>query len=462
MESIWKKETQIPERESLQENTTVHTVVIGAGMAGILIAYFLKKEGKDVIVVEADRIAGGQTGNTTAKITAQHGLCYAKMIKNAGEERAKGYAMANKEAIRLYEKIIGEEKISCDLQKLPSYLYSVRPDRTEELKEEAKAAARLGIDAGYVEGNSLTDLPFEIAGAVCFHNQAQFQPLRFLKHLAGELTVYEHTRVLSVKKHEVFTDKGTITAENIVFATHYPFPIVPGFYFLRQHQERSYVLALPNKKEINGMYYSVDEGGLSFRKAGNMLLVGGGSHRTGKSSCKKGTHPACTGEGFHYLRKMAGSFYPNLEEAAHWAAQDSMTHDSVPFIGKFSTMRPYWYIATGFNKWGMTASMIAAMILSDSIQGRENAYAGIFKPQRFLFRASVKNLLTDVGQSIVGLSKGLFGNKDMRCPHMGCRLTWNTEEESFDCPCHGSRFDRNGNLIDNPAQTSLYRNEKYR
>ena len=265
-----------------------------------------------------------------------------------------------------------------------------------------------------------------------------------------------------MKEHEVFTDKGTITAENIVFATHYPFPIVPGFYFLRQHQERSYVLALPDKKELNGVYYSVDEGGLSLRKAGDMLLVGGGSHRTGKSSCKKGTHPACTGEGFHYLRKMAGSFYPNLEEAAHWAAQDSMTHDSVPFIGKFSTMRPYWYIATGFNKWGMTASMIAAMILSDSIQGRENAYAGIFKPQRFLFRASVKNLLTDVGQSIMGLSKGLFSNKDMRCPHMGCRLTWNPEEESFDCPCHGSRFDRDGNLIDNPAQTSLYRNEKYR
>ena len=460
MESIWSEETQIPERKSLHDNIKVQTAVIGAGMAGILIAYFLKKEGMDVVVVEAKRIASGQTGNTTAKITSQHGMIYDRMIKKTGEERARGYAMANEDAIKLYERIIREEKIDCDFKKLPSYLYSVDQARTEELKREAEAARKLGIDACFVEGSKLQKLPFAAAGAVCFENQAQFDPLKFVRQLSEQLTVYENTRVLSVDQHVISTDKGTITAENIVFATHYPFLIVPGFYFLRQHQERSYVLALSGQKELDGMYYSIDEGGLSLRSVGELLLLGGGAHRTGKMAGGGVQCPECVKEGFPYLRERAKTFFKGQEEAAHWAAQDCMPHDNIPFIGKYSAMRPYWYVATGFHKWGMTSSMIAAMLINDQIHGRKNPYANTFTPQRFLFRASLKNLLVDLGQSIKGLSNGLFSEKDRKCPHMGCRVTWNPDEESFDCPCHGSRFDKNGELIDNPAQVSLYQNKE--
>lgn len=452
MKSIWSEEIKIPERKPLQENIKVQTVVIGAGMAGILTAYFLKKAGADVVVIEADRIAGGQTKNTTAKITSQHGLFYDRLIRLIGRDQAEGYAMANEDAIKIYERIIKEEEISCDFKKLPAYLYSAKESQKEALEREAWAARSLGIEAYFVEKDEIKELPFETAGAVCFEGQAQFHPLKFIAHLAKDIIVYENTRALSVKKHTVYTDKGNITADNIVFATHYPFINVPGFYFLRQHQERSYVLMLEGQKELNGMYYSIDKKGLSLRSVGNILLLGGGAHRTGKNF----EAAACEDEetGYSYIRKMAQKYYPHREEKACWSAQDCMPHDEIPFIGKYSMLRPYWHVATGFHKWGMTSSMVAALMISDRICGRYVLFRDVFKPQRCFFSAAIKNLLVDTGESVKGLCKGLFSKKECRCPHMGCRLEWNPEEESWDCPCHGSRFTSEGKLIDNPAQIS--------
>lgn len=466
MESIWSNQVQIPKKEALQGNIKVQTVVIGAGMAGILTAYLLKKEGADVVVVEAKKVADGQTKNTTAKITSQHGMIYNKLIKEIGKERAAEYAMANEDAIKLFERIIKEETIECDFEKLPAYLYSVDEERTEELKQEAKAARELGIEARFVKKEELKELPFEVKGGVCFEHQAQFHPLAFLSQLSEKLTIYENTNVLWVKKHTVGTDKGEITAENIVFATHYPVINVPGFYFLRQHQERSYVLALKRSDreteeacgKLTGMYYSVDKGGLSLRSAGDILLLGGGGRRTGKVINKLSNEAhdksCCQEEGFAYIRRMARVYYPDREEQAAWAAQDCMPHDGIPFIGRYSVFRPYWYVATGFHKWGMTSSMVAAQIISQQICKKETPYARVFKPQRCFLRASFQNLLIDMGQSMIGLSKGWLGKKEHRCTHLGCKLEWNPEEESWDCPCHGSRFTESGELIDNPAQSS--------
>ncbi len=451
MESIWSRQVKIEKREELQGDMKVQTAVIGAGMAGMLTAYLLMKEGNDVVVVEAKTIADGQTKNTTAKITSQHGMIYDRLIRKIGKERAAEYAMANEDAIKLFERIIKEEKIACDFEKLPAYLYTRDEAGEEELKLEAKAARELGIEARYVKRDELSELPFEVRGGVCFERQAQFHPLAFLAQLSQRLTVYENTNVLWVKKHTVGTDKGNIIAENIVFATHYPFINIPGFYFLRQHQERSYILALKPKREevakrdeqLKGMYYGIDEGGLSLRSVGNLLLIGGGSHRTGKGEA-----------GFAYLRKAAEEYYPDREEEAAWAAQDCMPHDKVPFVGRYSFFRPYWYVATGFHKWGMSSSMVAAQIISQKICNKEAPYERVFCPQRFHLRASVRSLLEDVGQSVVGLCKGWFGKKKHRCTHLGCRLEWNPEEKSWDCPCHGSRFKQNGELIDNPAHTA--------
>lgn len=453
MKSIWESDVEIEAGKPLGNNTEAQTVVIGAGMAGILTAYFLHKKGQKVIVIEAKRIASGQTSCTTAKITSQHSMCYAKLIQKVGQEKARNYALANEEAIRIYEQIVAKERIDCHFEKKPAYLYTVREEGMADLQKEAEVAAALGIKAQYVSGEEITELPFCVKGAVRFEKQAQFHPLEFIRHLASGMEIYEDTKVLSVKKHMIYTDRGNIKAENIVFATHYPFMNLPGFYFLRQHQERSYVLALKEQKELSGMYYSIDPNGLSLRSAGDLLLFGGGGHRTGKNQGREGCENRITG--YTYLRKMAQVYYPDAEEAAAWSAQDCMPHDEIPFIGKYSMLRPYWYVATGFKKWGMTSAMVAAIIISSRICGSSASYENVFSPQRLQVKAGMKNLLTDIGESVQGLGKGLFSPKERRCPHMGCRLEWNAEEGSWDCPCHGSRFEAMGELLDNPAQIDL-------
>lgn len=448
MKSIWEADGEIAKQRMLPCDMAVETVVIGAGMAGILTAYFLEKQGHNVVLVEAKRIGSGQTRGTTAKITSQHGLCYHKMIRKIGRKKAAMYASANQEAIAGYQQIIKEEEIDCDFELKKAYLYTVQENKRAELQWEVAAAQKLGIPAFFLEGKEVTDLPFPVKGAVCFPKQAQFHPLKFIRHLSKELKIYEDTKVLKVKGHKVFTNRGTIYAGNIVFATHYPFVNVPGFYFLRQHQERSYVLALKVQEKLEGMYYGVDDNGLSLRSAGELLLLGGGGHRTGKRR----------GQCYGYLKKMARIYYPKSEEVAVWSAQDCMPHDEMPFIGRYSRFKSYWYVATGFQKWGMTSSMIAAKAISGQIMNNRKKPEGclaVFSPQRFLVRASCKNLLVDIAESVKGLGKGLIVSRKKRCPHMGCALEWNPEENSWDCPCHGSRFGEKGELKDNPAQRDL-------
>ena len=248
MESVFSKEVEIPERSSLKEDLRVEAAVIGGGMAGILTAYALKCQGKEVVVLEADRIASGQTKNTTAKLTAQHGMIYDKLIKHYGKERASVYARANKIAIDAFEWLVQEKKIECGFKRVPAFLYSVEDEK--KLRKEAIAAHYLGIPAYFTKE---TDLPFPIKGAVCFENQAQFHPLLFIKEIAKELKIYEKTKVLSIKGHEIKTEEATVWAEHIVFATHYPVTNIPGFYFLRQHQERSYVLAVKGVEKPEGI-----------------------------------------------------------------------------------------------------------------------------------------------------------------------------------------------------------------
>ena len=413
-------------------------IVIGAGMAGLLIAYFLKEEGKDVLVLEAKEVASGQTGRTTAKITSQHGLKYSKLLKDVGEKKVRLYARANEAAIEAFARLVQTKKIDCDFARVTSYLYSEKD--MEKLKEELEAATFLGIEAFWTKE---TELPFAVAGAVGFRNQAQFCAMDFVCHIRKELEILEHTMVTKVCGKKVYTKDAVYTADNIVVATHYPMRNVPGFYFLREHQERSYVLELSGCKKINGMYYGIDEDGHFFRQAGEHILLGGGSGRTGEHVC---------GVAFHELEMAAEKYYPDCKVESRWAAQDCMPHDGIPFIGKYSMFTPHLYVATGFQKWGMTTSMVAAMILRDKICGRKNPFEALYRPQRLNFRAGTANFLHDVGKSIKGLTKGWFGPKDLRCSHMGCGLEWNPDENSWDCPCHGSRFDENGKLLDNPAK----------
>lgn len=475
MESIWCKTIELKERKPLPGSTSADIVVIGAGMAGILTAYLLKQQGKNVIILEADRIASGQTKNTTAKITSQHGLIYDKLIRKYGWKKAQLYAQANEEAIQSFQQIVEQNHIDCDFQRLPAFLYSTRDGAS--LRKEAEAATRLGLPASFQEGISL---PFATAGAVRFENQAQFHPLKFIQGIAQHLEIYEKTMVYSVRGHKIYTNRGLVTAEHIVFATHYPFPVIPGFYFVRQHQERSYIAAFSGAEKPEGMYYSIDEQGLSLRNEKDLLLVGAGGHRTGKNEA---------GGKYEFIREQAARYFPEGREVAHWSAQDCVTHDLLPFIGTYSVFRPYWHVATGFQKWGMTLSMVSAMIICNEICGIPHPYRKLFSPWRCHLLASAPKLAVDLGTSIKGLlagyhlfscgreedleyghggivrkgfrrygcyrdEQGKFHRISLRCPHMGCELLWNPDEKSWDCPCHGSRFDYDGRLIDNPAQKS--------
>lgn len=478
MESIWSKTTKIPERPVLQGDLTVEAAVIGGGLAGILTAYLLKKRNVNTIVLEAATIGSGQTKNTTAKITSQHDVIYSKLLKTFGEERARQYAQANQQAIGQYRRMINEQNIDCSFKESPAYLYSQKLQDGPQLEEEANAAKSLGINAEFV---FKTELPFPVAEAVKFHDQAQFNPLEFLKAISHDLNIFEGTRVIKVEDNHIFTDQGTVTAKYIVFASHFPFINMPGFYFARMHQERSYVLALDNVPVLNGMYLGIGAESLSLRSYDGKLLLGGGGHRTGENS---------KGGKYTFLREKAAQFFPQSKEILHWSAQDCMTLDGVPYIGQFSSSTPNWYVATGFGKWGMTSSMVAATLISDQITEIENPYAEVFSPSRFTPSASVSAFVTDMGQAVKGLSKQVFslprediealppghggiveydGEKvgvykdddgeafivSVRCPHLGCQLEWNPDEKSWDCPCHGSRFDYKGNLLDNPAQKNL-------
>ena len=446
MKSLWSETIEMPKRKRLKEDLRVQNVVIGAGIVGILTAYLLQEKGQEVIVLEANTIASGQTKNTTAKITSQHGLIYHDMIKNTGIERARGYAMANQLAIKKYKEIITKEGIACHFEEHPSFLYSQKEEGIVRLKREAEAAKQLGLPAEYIRGEKIEELPFGVMGALKFEGQAQFHPLEFVRELTEKLRIYERTKVLEVDGYFVITDKHVIVADNVIFATHYPFPIVPGYYFMRQHQSRSYAIAIEGEEvpqQLEGMYLGIDTDGLSFRSAMGKLIVGGGSHRTGKKTPK---------DGLCALRQQVKRYYPKSKEVCVWAAQDCMPHDGIPFIGRFSIKHENWYVATGFQKWGMTTAMVAAMVISDSIVKNENPYADIFSPQRLLIRAGYKKFFIDVWESVVGLGAGFFAKKEHRCGHLGCALSWNEEEESWDCSCHGSRYTKEGKLLDNPAR----------
>lgn len=284
MESIWKQQTELPRSDMLQEVIHRKNVVIGGGMAGLLTAYLLQERGQEAVVLEADTTASGQTGHTTAKITSQHNLIYAYLIEKFGEEKALQYGRANEKAIREYESIVQRENIECHFRRCPAYLYTEQEERVQELENEVQAARLCGIEAEFTKK---TELPFPVAGAVKFHNQAQFQPLEFIKKITEKVKVYEHSRVTKVEDHCVYTEHGMIEAEHVIFACHYPWILTPGYYFLRMHQERSYVLALETEKKLSGMYLGIDPEGYSFRgleeQDKHILLLGGGGHRTGEN-----------------------------------------------------------------------------------------------------------------------------------------------------------------------------------
>lgn len=475
--SLWQKTAPpFPGFPALRQDTSCQVVVVGAGLTGVLTAWLLQDAGWDVILLDSASPGQGATAHTTAKITAQHGPCYASLISSHGHTAARQYARANLLAVKDYAHLVKKLGIDCDFRQEDSFLYA----RTSpaSIQSEQKAAESLGIPAQLV---LKPDLPFPVAAALKFPQQASFHPLKFFHALLPGLRVYAHTTAQHIKEGRVQTNRGTIRAEHIVITNRFPFFLLPGLYFARMHQERSYAISISDVTPLSGMYIDAEKDGVTFRTWQNQIILSGCGHRTGHQ-------PEM--DGYKALLLAAQRWYPGCKVTAQWSTQDCMPADQIPYIGAYPREDSQIYVATGFQKWGMTTAMVAARILSDLICGRKNENANVFSPHRLPDLKGFGNLVLDGGVSAGGLLSQAFyvprshlhdikpghggiiqwkGKKtgvyhsenghyylvSTRCPHMGCQLHWNHIERSWDCPCHGSRFSYDGTRIDPPAAKDL-------
>ena len=471
-ESYWLASTPESNYPALPGDIRVDVAIIGGGIVGITSAFLLKQAGVSVAVLEADRIIKGVTGYTTAKITSQHGLIYNRLISESGRGKAKQYAESNQAAIDKIEYIVRSWDISCDFTIKPAYVYAGSEDSAQKILDEVRAARSLGLPASFEDN---LQLPFETYGAVRFNHQAQFHPRKYLCGLAREIQgegcyIFEKTRALGIEGGDplvVKTDKGTVRAEDVIQATHFPILDKPGELFKKLHQSISYVLGVHIDEPFpEGMFINAEEPARSLRSqpadGGELVLVVGDAHPTGNGKPTK--------QHYRHLEEWASSIFTVRSIDYHWSTQDVMPDDGVPLIGRITPDSEHSYIATGFQKWGMTTGTAAAMILTDTILGRDNPWAEVYDPSRsksvepLPTRGELSRLAPGEGAIIEKGKEKVAAYRDPQgalytlnpsCRHMGCTVSWNDAEKTWDCPCHGSRYNARGEVILSPAVYGL-------
>jgi glycine/D-amino acid oxidase-like deaminating enzyme len=442
----WWMQSEPPQaRPALGTDVDVDVAVVGGGLTGIATAAELRARGVEVVVREADRIASGSTGFTTAKVTALHGLRYADLVRRHGASLAQQYADANAWAV---ERVV---ELDPDAQRFPAVTYTTDPSRRHEIEDEVEAARSLRLPASLV---TTADLPFGIAAGVRFDDQAQIHPRRLTLRLAEGLDVYEQTRVVDLAEHsdgvELTTEHGTVRARHAVLATLLPFDDA-GAFFAKTEPVRSYAMAVRiDGGPPSGMYLGVDSPTRSFRPLtfddGEVgLVVGGNGHRVGEEDDTPGQ--------YQELEAWARATFAVRTVEARWSAQDYVPVDHVPYIGR-SPRRRHTLVATGFQKWGMTTAFVAGSILADAITGRENPWSEVFDASRADVAESAKEFVTTNAHILKPFVQGHL-RRTRRCTHLGCLVTWNEAERSWDCPCHGSRFAEDGAVLEGPATTPV-------
>ena len=490
MNSYWIEKIKKIEASGILEcDTSADVCIIGAGISGITTAYYLTKKGYNTIVIEKNEIGNGVTGHTTAKITSQHGLIYHYLSKQYGIKFAKKYFEANEEAIKNIEDIIRENNIDCDFERKNNYIYTINKENVGKIEEEAESLRYINLNAEKIEK---TDLPFNIQKGIMFKNQAQFNPLKYLDSLTKYIIkkggrIYTNSLCTDIRRkneeYEIQVNNNKIFCKYVVLASQYPFLNIPGFYFAKMYQASSYVIGIEtNAKMPDNMYLSIDEPNFSFRTAGDILLIGGAGHKTGTKVDYNQT--------YGILESKAKELYPNCKVKYKWSTRDAITLDKIPYVGEFSTLMPNMYIMTGYNKWGMTSSNVAANIIVDKITGKGNMYEEIFKSTRYkpiLNKDEMKNMIADSTKSFIldriktekietediknnsgaivdidGVKVGIYKDENGKityikpvCTHLGCILEWNDADKTWDCPCHGSRYSKFGENIYDPAIKNL-------
>ena len=514
MNSYWISSTNKINKNQfnrIDQNYSTDVCIIGAGLTGLSTAYYLSKKGLKVIVLDKSEIGTKTSGHTTAKITLNHGLIYNYLINTFGIEFASKYYLSNNQAISNIKNIIDTEKIDCDFEYQDNYIYTTDENNVFKINNEIEAINLIekylakNIDFN-LKNSSINPqfvkkcgLPFKISGAIKTGNQAQFHPVKYMYGLSDSIQsngglIFTNSLVTDVKKkdneYEVLVNDYKITAKYVVLASHYPFIIFPGFYFSKMYQVTSYAIGIEiNENSFNDMYINDCEPTLSFRTAKldndkKLLIIGGGNHKCGFSPESRDIF------GYKYLENEIKKYYPNSKIMYKWNTRDCITLDKVPYIGEFSSLMPNCFVATGFNKWGMTMSNVSANIISDCILAKENEFLDIYNSKRLQpikNKEEVKNEIKQVFKSFVqnriqipkedlssikndnggiikidGNSVGIYKDKsgniyaiNPTCTHLGCLLTWNNVDKTWDCPCHGSRFDYTGKNLYDPAFKDL-------
>lgn len=474
------------------DRVTADVAVVGAGITGLTAALLLQRGGAQVVLVEAGRVCSGVTAYTTGKVSTLHGLTYEPLRKAHGVETARAYAEANRAGFTQIAALVDELAIECHWERRPNYTYTTDPATLPKIEREVEAAQEVGLPASFV---TETELPFEVLGAVRFEDQAQFHAREYGLALAEAFVaaggqVFDESRVVDVDASAgrcVVEGGGTVEAGQVVLATHLPF-LDRGGLFARTHPERSYLMAFETDAEaLHGMY--LGKGGTSWTlrsaEGGRYLLVGGQGHKTG--------HEPDTPARYAAIERWAQEHFGVGPAAFRWSAQDYVPVDGLPYVGELPFGSGRVWVATGYQKWGLTNGTAAAIALRDAIEGRANDWANAFDPARLDVAASAKSFVLEnadvavrfVGDRIDHLSGvatatlapgegavaevdgervGAYRDEDgtlhavsLVCSHLGCHVTWNPAERSWDCPCHGSRFDVDGEILHGPAVRPLDR-----
>lgn len=536
MNSYWINSEKNKEKyNKLEKNIETDICIIGGGITGISTAYYLTKENLKVTVLDMGKIGFQTTGNSTAKITSQHGLFYKYLKDSKGEDFARLYYDANEDAIKNIKKIVEKENIECDLECQSAYVLAANREEVQKVKDEVEVVRGFGGHAEYLEREDIDKnlLILNPLAAIRFKNQAQFNSYKYTIELAKicknlGANIYENTKVVDVRDEKDYyyleTEDGyKIKAKYLVITTKYPIINIPGFYFMKMYQSTSYGISIPVKEKLfDGMYITSTNPKVSLRMAkvdnniikdvvdGNIenyakqdkenrkrvkekqnskkdneyvLIVVGADHKTGEKTDLSNSYKK--------LENIAKQIYPEGKVEDYWNTEDCITLDKIPYIGKYSSMWENAYVATGFNKWGITTSNIAANIITDMIIGRKNRYEDIFISTRVepvKNRQEVGNMLKETVSSLVlkkfelpeseqaslkneegkiiqieGEKVGAYKDKEGRiytivpkCAHLGCELSWNNLDKTWDCPCHGSRYDYTGKMLYGPTVKDLY------
>ena len=484
--SFWRQSAQGVSYTKLAEDLNVDVAVIGGGMSGILTAYLLAKEGKSVALLEAREMVSGSTGGTTAKLSSQHQLIYDEMLQRDGHKIAKAYYEANESGRQLVQSLVKEHGIDCGFETMPAYVYTQNGSNTQRLKKEADAYDAIGID-----GVLTADIPLDlqVETALVMNDQAQFQPVKFLHGMLREIEslggkVFQHTMYLGTERNEsgllLTTDTPfTVTCQQVILATLFPAEDPNSYFSNTMKPMTSHLTAFESPKVFDsGMYISDDTPKRTFRGAEgegcHVVIIGGETHPTGDGKS--------TEEHYEAIQAFAKQEFGLTKMLGYWSEHDLVTPDRRPHIGSIEKDDDQMFVMTGYSKWGLAIAATGAQLITDLLTGKENRFKELFNPQRDMPNAKDEeesgdadegktNILQDsallkkeearrfeADGKPAGMYKDANGSihyLDLACTHLGCEVKWNDADKTWDCPCHGSIFDGNGNVKAGPAKKPL-------